>query len=97
MVRYKLRDRTILRWVMDHPGRGVPYTTRSLAGAIQRHHSLIGHLLTGERDDVSSDDAHAIAEALGVAVLVLFVPPTSPNQNVPATADTTPTQKENAA
>lgn len=97
MVRYKLRDRTILRWVMDHPGRGAPYTTRSLAAAVQRHHSLIGHLLTGEREDVAGGDAHAISEALGVAVLVLFMPPTSPNQNETATEDAHPAQKENAA
>ncbi len=79
-VRYDLRDRQILRWVMDHPGRGVPYTIRTLAEAVGRHHSLIGHLLTGERDGVDADDAHAISEAVGVAVLVLFAPPSSPKR-----------------
>lgn len=81
-VRYDLRDKKILRWVMDHPGRGAPYTTRSLGDAIGRHHSLIGHLLTGERHDCDAVDAHAISEAVGVAVLVLFAPPASPNPNV---------------
>lgn len=79
-VRYDLKNRQILRWVMDNPGRGAPYTTRSLGDAIKRHHSLVGHLLTGERRDVDMGDAHAIAEAVGVAVLVLFTPPASPNQ-----------------
>lgn len=79
-VRYDLRSKQILRWVMDHPGRGVPHSARTLAVAIGRHHSLIGHLLTGERDDVDASDAHAIAEAVGVAVLVLFAPPSSPRQ-----------------
>lgn len=80
-VRYDLKSKQWLKWVMDNPGRGVPYTTRSLGKAIGRHHSLIGHLLTGERHDVDVDDAHAIAEAVGVAVLTLFAPPASPEQN----------------
>lgn len=81
-VRYTLRDRKILQWCMDHPGRGIPFTVRSLAKAAGlRHHSLIGHLLTGERDSAEAADAHAISEAVGVAVLVLFAPPASPNQN----------------
>ncbi|MFE0647428.1 hypothetical protein ACFVZH_02405 [Streptomyces sp. NPDC059534] len=66
---------------MDHPGRGVPFSIRALATAIGRHPSLIGHLLTGERDDLESEDAQATAEVLGVALLVLFAPPASPNQN----------------
>lgn len=80
-MRYELRNKQILRWVMDHPGRGTPYSVRSLGAAVGRHHSLIGHLLTGERQDVESEDAQAIAEAVGVALLVLFAPPSSPNQN----------------
>ena len=80
-MRYELRSKEVLRWVMDHPGRGVPFSIRTLAAEVGRHHSLIGHLLTGERDDVESDDAQAIAEAVGVALLVLFAPPASPNQN----------------
>lgn len=79
-ARYDLKSRQILRWVMDNPGRGAPYTVRSLGDAIGRHHSLVGHLLTGEREGVDVDDAHAIAEAVGVAVLVLFAPPSSPNR-----------------
>lgn len=83
-MRYELRSKEILRWVMGHPGRGVPFTTRTLGAAVGRHHSLIGHLLTGERRHVEADAAQAIAEAVGVALLVLFAPPASPNQNGPA-------------
>ena len=82
-MRYELRSKQTLRWVMDHPGRGVPFSTRTLAAEIGRHHSLIGHLLTGERRHVEADDAQAIAEAVGVAILVLFAPPASPKQNGP--------------
>lgn len=85
-VRYELRDKQILRWVMAHPGRGAPYTTRSLGDRIGRHHSLIGHLLTGERRDCDAVVAHAISEAVGVAVLVLFAPPASPDSNATATS-----------
>lgn len=81
-ARYSLRDPKILRWVMDHPGRGTPYSIRQLAEAIGlSHHALIGHLLTGERSDCSTETAHRIAEALGVAVLVLFAPSASPETN----------------
>lgn len=84
-IRYTLRSPQILRWVMDHPGRGVPYSIRSLAEAVGRSHSLIGHLLTGEQKDCEVGDAHAISEAVGVAVLVLFAPPPSPEQNESST------------
>lgn len=81
-VRYDLRDPKILRWVMDHPGRGVPYSTRELAKEIGlSYHSLIGHLLTGKLTDCPIEVAHRIAEVTGVAVLVLFAPPASPEQN----------------
>lgn len=88
-VRYALRDPQILRWVMEHPGRGAPYSIRGLAGAVGlTHHALIGHLLTGERNDCDVVTAHRISEALGVEVLVLFEPPTSLDQN-----DTDPHRK----
>ncbi|WP_435595931.1 helix-turn-helix domain-containing protein [Streptomyces albogriseolus] len=63
---------------MQAPGRGVPYTVRDLASATGVSRSQIGRLLTGELDNLDVNDAHAVAEALGVAVLVLFIPPVSP-------------------
>ncbi|MEU2674781.1 XRE family transcriptional regulator [Streptomyces sp. NPDC007164] len=83
-ARYSLRDPKILRWVMDHPGRGTPYSIRQLADAIGlSHHALIGHLLTGERSECDVDTAHSIAEAVGVALLVIFAPSASPEKNDP--------------
>lgn len=82
-----LRNREILRWCMDHPGRGTPFSIRTLAEAVGCSHSLIGHLLTGERKDVERNDAHTIAEVVGVAILVLFAPPSSPNQTSPSTRE----------
>lgn len=81
-VRYTLRDPSILKWVMDHPGRGKPHTIRSLSEAVGlSHHSAIGHLLSGRTSDCDYQVAHDIAREVGVAVLVLFAPPASPDPN----------------
>jgi transcriptional regulator with XRE-family HTH domain len=77
-VRYVLRDLETFKRIMKAPGRGVPYTVRDLAEASGVARSQIGRLHTGELDNLDVNDAHAVAEALGVAVLVLFVPPVSP-------------------
>lgn len=92
-MRYTLRDREILQHCLQHPGRGTSYSVRSLASAIGlSHHSLIGHLLTGERTECDRDVAHDIAEAVGVAVLVLFAPPATPDQTG-TDRDRTPTTR----
>jgi transcriptional regulator with XRE-family HTH domain len=78
-VRYALRDLETFKKIMECPGRGVPYTVRDLADATGVSRSQIGRLLTGDLNNLDVNDAHAVAEALGVAVLVLFVPPMSPN------------------
>ncbi|PAU47384.1 hypothetical protein CK936_19055 [Streptomyces albireticuli] len=84
-MRYAVRNREWLQFAMHHPGRGTPFTVRSLAQAVGlSHHSTIGHLLSGRQVDCDPAIAHAIAEAVGVAVLVLFAPPPSPNQTVSA-------------
>lgn len=79
-VLYRLRDRAILRFVMEHPGRGSPYSIRALADAANVPRATVGHLLQGRTESCEMEAAHTIAEALGVAVLVLFAPPASPNQ-----------------
>ncbi|MBD9721896.1 helix-turn-helix transcriptional regulator [Streptomyces sp. ID-01-6.2a] len=79
-MRYVLRDLDYFQRTMKTPGRGVPYTVRDLADASGVSRSQIGRLLTGDLDNLDVNDAHAIAEALGVAVLVLFMPPVSPEQ-----------------
>lgn len=84
-VRYTLRDADLLGQLMQHPGRGAPYSNRTLADAVGCSHSLIHRLVTGKQDDVDMEIAHATAGAVGVAVLVLFAPPPSPNPIEPAT------------
>jgi transcriptional regulator with XRE-family HTH domain len=78
-VRYVLRDLETFKKIMECPGRGVPYTVRDLADATGVSRSQIGRILTGNLDKLAVNDAHAVAEALGVAVLVLFMPPSSPS------------------
>ena len=84
-VRYVLRDLETFKKIMEAPGRGVPYTVRSLAEASGVSRSQVHRVLTGELDNLDVNDAHAIAEAFGVAVLVLFMPPASPKQGHPDT------------
>jgi hypothetical protein len=70
---------------MDHPGRGAPYSVRTLAGASGCSPGLIGSLLTGRQKTADVVDAHSLRESLGVAVLVLFAPPPSPQRDEAAT------------
>ena len=84
-MRYTLRDLDTFKKIMESPGRGVPHTVRSLATEARVSRSQIGRILTGELNHLDVNEAHAVAEALGVAVLVLFVPPASPKQGHPDT------------
>lgn len=79
-MRYSLRDLDVLKKIMESPGRGHSYTVRSLAEASGVSRSQVGRLVAGTRNSLDVNEAHALAEALGVAVLVLFVPPASPKQ-----------------
>lgn len=82
-VRYTLRDLETFKKIMEHPGRGVRYSVRQLARASGVSRSQVGHLRTGRRTSLDEKQAIAIAEALGVRVLVLFTPPSSLNQGRP--------------
>lgn len=84
-VRYAIRDHDLLIKLMQNPGRGTPYSTRTLAEAVGCHHSLVHRLITGQQETVDMELAHDVAEAVGVAVLVLFDPPASPNPTDSAT------------
>lgn len=83
--RYALRDRSILKWVMEHPGTGAPFSVRTLAQASRCGKGVIEGLLSGHQKTASMDDAHSISEAIGTAVLVLFAPPSSPDQDASTT------------
>lgn len=76
---------------MKNPGRGTPYGYDSLAEASGCGSGLIEKLATGKQPTADVEDATAIAESLGVAILVLFAPPATPNRVASATD---PDQKE---
>lgn len=92
-MRYNLRSREVLKWIMEHPGRGAPYSVRTLADATGISRTQIGNLLSGKKLDLEVEDAHRVAEALGVAILVLFAPPASPQVDDPST-NRSPIRKE---
>jgi hypothetical protein len=90
-IRYTLRSPEMLRKIMEHPGRGAPFSTRTLAEAAGCHYSLVHRLLDGKQETCDMDLAHRIAEAVGVAVLVLFAPPASPERIDPTPEQIPPT------
>ena len=73
-----LRNAQIFRWIMENPGRGKPYSIRTLAEASGVGRNLVEKLASGRQESADVNDAHSLAEALGVTVLVLFMPPSSP-------------------
>jgi len=80
--RVPLHSPATLRWIMDHPGRGTPYTVRALAAAAQCKPATIGHLLSGRYRQTAKDTALRVAEALGCEANVLFMitPSTDPDE-----------------
>lgn len=77
IVRYVLRDLDTFKKIMECPGRGKPFSIRDLALTAQVTKSKIERLGRGELDWLDVNEAHRVAEALGVRVLVLFLPPSS--------------------
>ena len=69
---------------MKHPGRGAPFGYDSLAKASGCGRGLIEKLATGKQDTADVNDAHSLVEAMGVAILVLFAPPASPEKDEPS-------------
>lgn len=76
-MRYVLRDVELLKKIMEHPGRGEPYSIRDLATTAQVTKSKIERLVRGDLDWLDVNEAHRVVEALGVRILVLFMPPAS--------------------
>ncbi|MGW6531379.1 hypothetical protein [Streptomyces venezuelae] len=77
---------------MKNPGRGTPYGYDSLAEATGLGRGLIEKLAKGKQKTADVNDAHALVEAFGVAILVLFAP--SPSPNLDDASPVTPTQEE---
>jgi transcriptional regulator with XRE-family HTH domain len=78
---------------MQFPGRGRPYSVRTLADESGVSAGVIDKLITGKQDNADVDDATALAEALGSAIFPLFAPPSSPDPNR-SSQPQTPTSEE---
>lgn len=63
-----------LKLLMERTSTGQPITSRGLASAAGVAHGTIGALMSGTQRVVPEDKAKAITGALGVDLLVLFVP-----------------------
>lgn len=65
----KLRSKDILRAIMEDKG----FSMKRLATYSGKSKSFIGFLCTGDKTSCKPETADAIAEALGVPTMVLFV------------------------
>lgn len=70
---------------MKNPGTGIPYSLDTLADATGCGRGLIEKLANGTQKTADVDDALSLSEHLGVAPLVLFAPPATPNWVIPTT------------
>ncbi|MER7047768.1 helix-turn-helix domain-containing protein [Streptomyces jumonjinensis] len=73
-LHYKIVNPQLLEMLMRRTGRGDAVSVRQLADRAGIPHGTVGNLLTGEQQTVRTETAHAITSALGVDLLVLFMP-----------------------
>jgi plasmid maintenance system antidote protein VapI len=71
---YRLRSPDLLRQLMQHTGNGQRVSIRELAKSARIHHSTVGELVKGDQQCTSADTASAIAQRIGVDLLVLWTP-----------------------
>lgn len=74
VLRYKLVSIQLLELLMERTGRGDAVTIRQLAERAGVPRGTIGNLLTGEQEGVLPDAAERIAAAIGVDLLILWIP-----------------------
>lgn len=70
----RIFDRDLLARLMRRTGTGAKLTTRDLAALSGLPHGTIGALLSGEQRFLPREKAQRIAAAIGVDLMVLFVP-----------------------
>lgn len=70
---YAVHSNDRLKSLMERTGDGEPITSRELAAKAGVAHGTVGGLMSGAQRIVPEDKAQAIADALGVKLLVLFV------------------------
>lgn len=67
-------DAQLLRRLMRRTGTGAKITARELAAQCDLALGTVGALLSGTQQKLPEDKAKRIAHAIGVDLLVLFVP-----------------------
>ncbi|WP_460067325.1 helix-turn-helix domain-containing protein [Streptomyces sp. YKOK-I1] len=70
---YAVHSSDRLKTLMERTGDGEQISSRELAAKAGVAHGTIGGLMSGAQRIVPEDKAQAIADALGVKLLVLFV------------------------
>lgn len=91
--RWTLRSIPVFKHYMDFPGRGKPYSVRTLAAESGVGKGVIEKLLADRQATADVDDATALAEAVGSAIFPLFAPPSSPDLSQ-TSLPPTPTSEE---
>lgn len=93
--RWTLRSVYVFKHYMQFPGRGRPFSVRTLAEESGVSQGVIDKLLTCKQDNFDVDDATALAEAVGSAIFPLFAPPSSPDpKQTSRNTAPTPTSEE---
>jgi hypothetical protein len=72
-LRMAVIDPAIIKYVMEHPARRVPWTLRELAPILGCSIGTLSHMRTGSRASIPAELAERFSEAVGVETAVLFV------------------------
>lgn len=70
----RIIDPAMIRHVMQHPARRIPWTIRELAPKLGCSIGTISHMRKGRRATIPAVLAERFAEAVGVETEVLFTP-----------------------
>ncbi|MFF4246256.1 hypothetical protein ACFYY2_17560 [Streptomyces sp. NPDC001822] len=70
----RIYDRALLARLMKRTGTGAKLTTRDLAKVAELPHGTVGALVSGEQRFLPREKAQRIATAIGVDLMILFVP-----------------------
>ncbi|MFD0344040.1 hypothetical protein ACFVH0_36140 [Streptomyces sp. NPDC127117] len=70
----RMHDRALLAQLMKRTGTGERMTARGLAAATTLSVGTIGSLLSGDQRFIPREKAERIASAIGVDLMILFVP-----------------------
>lgn len=71
---YRLVNITLFRQLMQRTGTGSSVTFRQLARDAGVHRNTVNNLLSGAQETVPAAAANALAQRLGVDLLVVFEP-----------------------